>query len=668
MNERHAEGGLMREYGRYMRKSVWGIITAILTLAGIIPLVNSRLFRHLAQVFSYPIAITLVIILALTLPTLTFICHRHWTLTRATKGREIARKKSADALALLELLSFFAPGPIEKDMLQSNVPAPTEMLRRILSDPDSLGRAAVELSDISLAKIDEPNQKIQVRLIVQSISRGQLSMKDPVLAQALTKLAQSILAASDPDTPDRDDAEEKYRRSRRHLKASGAILSPDPPVRRLVINQIRRLYWEGHYSEAVELGWAALSYWRDAFGSDDRQTLKLAVEVGWALRRLGRWEEAMRLNRDTMERLQSLFGATDPDYLLCARSAGIDLALLGSYTKALDHDLGLLPAYERVFGRYHLETLRVCNDIAIVLRCLGDFKKALEFDRRIYSQRQRSLGNQDTGTLTSQFAIARDLRMLGRVYEAHEILVSISSALTRKHPISRQFQLVVGADLIVSLRRCGKYREALAQAEIIFRQHETIFGPDHRETLRTGINFINDLRIAERLREARNLGERMAAGWKSIVGPDHPNTLAVWANLACVLRAEGNLSGALQIDESLVAKFTALFGETHPSSLAVLTNMASDLAMMGKARRARQVGERSYQLHAETRGHDHPATLATAANLALDRRKDGDHAGSDELRASTLRAYAAKLGVDHPETQLVTQYGRVILDIEPMMD
>jgi hypothetical protein len=85
------------------------------------------------------------------------------------------------------------------------------------------------------------------------------------------------------------------------------------------------------------------------------------------------------------------------------------------------------------------------NDIAIILRCLGDFEKALELDQKIFSQRQASFGNEDTRTLTSQFAIARDLRMLGRVYEAHEILVSVSSILIQKRSLSRQFQLVVGA-------------------------------------------------------------------------------------------------------------------------------------------------------------------------------------------------------------------------------
>jgi len=90
--------------------------------------------------------------------------------------------------------------------------------------------------------------------------------------------------------------------------------------------------------------------------------------------------------------------------------------------------------------------------------------------------------------------------------------------------------------------------------------------------------------------------------------------------------------------------------------------------MMGKVHRARQVSERSFRLHAETRGHDHPHTLATAANLSLDLRADGDHPGADELHASTLRATENALGADHPDSRKIAQYGRMTLDIEPMMD
>ena len=75
------------------------------------------------------------------------------------------------------------------------------------------------------------------------------------------------------------------------------------------------------------------------------------------------------------------------------------------------------------------------------------------------------LGDEDTSTLTSRFAMARDLRMLGQVRHAHEILCEIDLALARKPVVSPQFRLLVGADLAVSLRRCGYRREALIQAE-----------------------------------------------------------------------------------------------------------------------------------------------------------------------------------------------------------
>lgn len=671
-NEPGSPRGLIRRCGRHIMRPILTTVGAFLTIAGFVSYLSRETFRHWAQSHPYPISIALIINFLLTVPGVIYTLNlreRHRKLDQETRGRDIAREKSPEATTLLELLAFFAAEPVDENLLlQANVHAPTEELRRILTDPDRLRRAAVELSHMSLAEIDEPNRRIRVQRIAQAIARGQLSTENPAAARAVAKLVQSILAASDPGTPDRDDAEEIYRLSRRHLIASGAIMSSDPSVRQLVINQSRRLYRAGSYTEGVALGETSLSHWQETFGSDDRQTLELAVEVGFALRRLGRWEEAMELNLDTLRRLRLLFGFTDKVHLLCAASCGIDLALLGEYGKALKNNLTLLPSYERIFGCDHLDTLQVRNYIAINLRCIGRFEEALEYDRYTCSKRQEILGNEDMGTLTSRFAIARDLRMLGRIQEAHEILSDINLILARKLIVSQHFQLLVGADLAVSLRRCGRYQEALIQAEAVFRQYNIVFGPRHRDTLRTGINTTNDLRITGRLPDARKLGARTVAGWTAIVGANHPNTLAAQANLACVLRAEGNPAESLRINEYVVSRFTELFGEAHPSTLAVLTNLASDLAMMGEAHQARQIGEQSYQLHAETRGRDHPYTLATAANLALDRRGDRDHAGADELHASTRRICEGKLGTDHPESRLIAQYGRMTLDIEPMMD
>jgi tetratricopeptide (TPR) repeat protein len=597
------------------------------------------------------------------------VTKRYRELDRATRPREVARSESPYADALLVLLASFGRGPVGQDLLQSgNVRAPTEALERLLTDPDRLRRAAAELSRVSLVEVDPVDGKMTLRRVAQENARGQLSIENPDAARALGELVQSILAASDPGTPDRDDAAEAYRLSREHLIASGSTRSSDPSVRQLVIHQIRRLYREGNYAEGTALGGLSLGHWREAFGRDDPQTLALAVEVASGLRRLGRWREAMDLNLDTLGRLRSVAGTDDQVYLLCAKSHGLDLALLGDYALALDHDLRLLPSFERAFGRDHLETLELRNEIAISLRCLGRYEEALEYDRQNYAKRQGILGPEDTGTLTSWFAIARDLRMLGRVGEAHEALTGVSSVLGRNLSVSRQFQLVVAGDLAVSLRRCGRHPEALAQAEESFRQVEATFGSEHRETLRVGINVVSDLRIADRLRDAESLGQRIVAGWTAAVGADHPNTLVAQVALASVLRAQGDPLASLRVDQPVVLKLTELFGEAHPSTLAALTNMASDLAMLGQKHSARVAGERSFMLHAGALGREHPHTLATGGNLSLDRRADGDYTGADKLRASTLRAIDRALGPDHPDSKRITRYERMTLDIEPMMD
>jgi hypothetical protein len=54
-------------------------------------------------------------------------------------------------------------------------------------------------------------------------------------------------------------------------------------------------------------------------------------------------------------------------------------------------------------------------------------------------------------------------------------------------------------------------------------------------------------------------------------------------------------------------------------------------------------------------------------NLSLDRRADGDATGAQELREQVLAQYPQVLGPEHPESRLATNYGRVTIDIEPMM-
>jgi tetratricopeptide (TPR) repeat protein len=587
-----------------------------------------------------------------------------WSVARGTISQE--------ADGLFRLLAFFAPEPIHEELLlrPSMGAGPTlplaSPLDRVLTNTVEFRRAARSLASISLIKINAVRNTLQIHRVVQAVTQGQLIREDPRKAADFRATAHALLAASDPNAPDRDDSEFAYERSRQHLVPSGALESENPLVRRLIRNQVRRLHRRGGFAESLSLGELALKAWRDKFGPEDRDTLALAVEVGFALRRIGRCEEALQLNTETLASLERQFGDEDPIYLTCARSYGLDLAALGRYEEALESDLRLLPLYESVYQPEHLDSLQLRNNIAINLRCLGRFDEALEYDDHTLAERERILGAADTGTLTSRFALARDLRRLGRYEEALDGIRAVSDVLEQKGEPWNQFRLMVAVDLASSLRRVGYYSDAYDLGEDVLQRYIRMFGENHRETLWASTNIMNCRRTGNDLAGAQDLGEQTVAGWEEVVGPNHPNTLAASANLAIVRREAGNPSGARELDERVLGSLTEIFGETHPSTIIVMVNLASDLAALGEVRKARELGERALVLSRTTRGDMHHATLSAAANLSIDRHADGDAQGGQALYDEVVAGLCQTLGPEHPQTRRARQRGRISLHVEPM--
>ncbi len=585
----------------------------------------------------------------------------------ATTWSVSTRAISPEAAAVFQLLAFFAPEPIAEELLMQR--AALELgspLAEILADVSKFRPAVRELGRYSLVKIDGVRNVVQMHRVVQTVTRDRVAREDPAKASELREAVHQLLAASDPCAPDREDSAPIYQRSLEHLIPSGAVECDSPGVRRLIINQVRRLHRSGGYIEALALGEPALALWREKFDPGDKLTLTLAVEVGVALRSGGRWEEAYELNSATLELLKRNFGETDGIYLECARSYGRDLSMLGRYAEALDHDLQLLPLVERETRAEHEHALKLRNNIAISLRCLGRFDEALTYDQAALEERQRTLGYTDEATLTSQFAVARDVRRLGRYEDSLDLIRKVYDALEQKAGPWNLFRLLTGVELSVSLRRVGQYEDARRQGEMILERHHSLIGEKHRQSLLAATNLINDRRFAGDLKDAAELGERTMLAWENIVGPDHPNTNAARANLAIVRRMQGDVISAAELNERALALFHGMYGDDHPSTLVVMTNLASDLAVSGKPKRARELGEVAFSISQRVRGEAHPCTLVAAANLSIDRQVVGDEAEAAQLREKTLPALRQAYGNLHPQAQLAANGGRLNVDIEPM--
>jgi tetratricopeptide (TPR) repeat protein len=577
------------------------------------------------------------------------------------------------ATNLFQLLSFFSAEPISEEVLVpsgrlADVPP---MLRKVLTSRTELKRAERELARFSLVKIDGVRNVVQLHRVVQAVTRDRVKDNDPEAAAVFRTTVHALLAASDPGIPEKEQNDPLYERSIHHLVPSGALESDDQVLRNLIINQVRRLHLHGGYTEALSLGEETLAIWHRSHPADDIQNLALAVEVGVAMREIGRVEEAFDLNTRTLELLREHHGETDETYLICANSYGQDLRLLGRYDEALAHDLSLLPAYLETFSPSQHRLLNLRNNIAIDLRCVGQYEEALRYDTENTAERERYFGATDPQTMSSRFGMARDLRRLGRYEDALAVARELVRVMEARQEPRRFFRLEIQGGLGVALRRGGYYPEARAIAEDVYERYLTLAGGAHRATLAAAMNLICDRRVADDLAGAQELGEQTALTWEKVAGPGHPNTLATRANLAVVLRMRGNPAAARDMNEGVLAGFQRLYPRDrypneHPCTLVVMTNLASDLTAVGAVKQARELGERTLAASRVVRGQTHPATLAVAANLALDLRATGDEAAALALQQETLQAYEDQLTLEHPQARRAVQHGRVNVDIEPM--
>jgi hypothetical protein len=202
-----------------------------------------------------------------------------WSVTRHTL--------SPEARELFQLLAFFAAEPISEEVLiqpgrlalDPALPAP---LQKVLSSRIDLKRAQRELSRFSLASVYGQRNVVQLHRVVQAVTQARMEKESPELGHVLRRTVSALLAATDPDSPEREQNDPIYERTIQHLTPTRALESDNRQVRNLIINQVRRLRYRGGDEEALSLGSAALEVWKAQ--PDDIQTLALATEVGWGLR------------------------------------------------------------------------------------------------------------------------------------------------------------------------------------------------------------------------------------------------------------------------------------------------------------------------------------------------------------------------------------------------
>ena len=574
---------------------------------------------------------------------------------------------TSDAEHLFNLCAFFSPEPIAGELFLQNARAVSDPpgLREFLSSSPRFRAAASQMHRLSLVKVDGARDQIQMHRVVQAVTRGQLRQNRPDAFLAYRAAVDILLAESNPGNPDRGSNDAVYDLSLQHLESDRNFLNTaNPALRRLIIDQVRRLHLRGGHVEAMRFGQDTLRVWRDRLGSDDLQVLTMAVEVAIAMQMDGHAADARRLILETRPVLEERYGDQHEVTLLCANTYGADLRARGQFSEALELDLSLLPRFEDAFGPDHERTLNVRNNIASDYRRLGHFREALDIDLRTYEDRRRILGAHDPRSLYSHDMVANDLRGLGRYQESLDIARKVVAAFAATGGRENPDWLNARTGFAAALRKAGHHWDALQESEEVVQRYRDYLGLDHTYTLRAAANLINDRRAVGELAIAEDLGLEI---WDRCRAAGSPVDImyAAMVNLASVLRAAGRPQEARRYDLQARDALIGTYGDLHPFTLASGINYAADLAACGELAAAIRIGQDTLANCRSTLGAHHPDTLMAAVNLAIDVAASGNQARADRLLDDALRLYAETLTAEHPEARAAAQGTRLTAEIEP---
>uniref|UniRef100_UPI000CDEC81F FxSxx-COOH system tetratricopeptide repeat protein n=1 Tax=Actinacidiphila yanglinensis TaxID=310779 RepID=UPI000CDEC81F len=519
-----------------------------------------------------------------------------------------------EAVELLRLCVFFAPGPIPVRLLRG-VPGAdaTPELARLTADPEIWDAAIEKLAQWSVIQSDprqttaeEPSgagEAIQMHRLVHQAVRNEMA---PDEYGRYARAVGGALVAADPGRPNDPSQWARYAEIVPHLEASGALVSTVPAVRTTVIRCLRYLFLSGEYGAGLRIASRANEYWPQMLDPGDSLLWDLSHNRANLLRALGEYTESETLDRAAYEQLSADRDGTDPLVLRAAGSLAADLRHLGHYGEALEFAELVEDGYAATDDTGG--GLMARNNTAVTYRLLGRYADALRLDQETLGALGTWLGPRHARTLSSQDSHAHDLRLLGR------------------------------------------YGEALRAQERTCALHAEVLGPDNPQSLRAEHNLAECERHAgDRARAFATLG-RLLNRCERVLGDTDPLTLRVAASYSCHERAHGDPDRARELAASVLDRYRRQLGVRHPYTAGALANHALVRRVAGEWDEACAEAEEALDAMGLALGEAHPWALGCALNAAVARLAVGRGADATALSRATDATAADVLGGEHPLT------------------
>jgi tetratricopeptide (TPR) repeat protein len=248
--------------------------------------------------------------------------------------------------------------------------------------------------------------------------------------------------------------------------------------------------------------------------------------------------------------------------------------------------------------------------------------------------------------------------LVHRVEFTHRILKQQETIFGPEHP-----------DTLISINSLGRLFKAKGnydEAEALFRHalqgREKLLGSEHPSTLDSMNDLANLLQSKGDYDKSEVLHRRALESRERVLGHEHPDTLRSMNNLAVTLDDLGDYDGAERLCRQALAGRESVLGPEHFETLMSISNLGIYLSRKGDIVGANAAYRRALDGWERTLGPEHPFTLHTVNNLANLMLTTGDFAGAETLCRRALLGRENGLGMQHPDTlSSLKDLGRIMM-------
>lgn len=461
-----------------------------------------------------------------------------------------------DALHILFVTSFIAPGRIS-----------TEVLSSLIADPERLACATELLENHSLIHSIGNKNDFILKRSVQNIIRTfakELMIDEFLFSHSLMKLIPKLIDL----------------KSVNHVLCLLTHATEHEELHFMVIEMrdwvLFNLLEQNRFQEAYEFSQMALNFLRNKLGDTHGTTLDFQYNITILLGRMGKFSEARKLLKPILkENIKSL---DQKEALITRHALARHLVEQSHYSEAL-----LLYEYilgdEGIWETTNTIALTAWTNYALVLIDMGKYSEALDISRNVLKRRIEISATEDGVILETREIIAYIIMKQGRFTKALEIYEDI---LYERRQTFGEFHLktlLTKRGLAMIFEKQGEHDKALLIFLEVFNKLKEILGDSHPETLTARGNIAFILANKGEHERAYEIFSDVYEKFKVTLGERCKETLRTKLNIGLTLYELEKLNEAVKVLREVHEGYTCVFGSNHEDTKEV-KNLIENLLLL----------------------------------------------------------------------------------------